>query len=233
MTTRSHIIIINKKAPERAKEMLRSMGNLLEFETEGITYSAIGDHVDVFFTELPAALFAAPNTPEKYLKQLQGFGIKIIQGQTPVGRAYPQTAAYNAVLTQKYFIHNLRHSDPNLLAAASGRMLIHVNQGYTRCNLLALGEKLFITSDRGIYNSCKAKGLNCHYFPPDEIQLDGFRHGFLGGAFGTKDNILFCCGSLKYHSWGNAFHNLVQSTGFSITELYDGPLVDVGSVIFV
>jgi hypothetical protein len=46
-----------------------------------------------------------------------------------------------------------------LLKACEGLTPIHVNQGYTRCNLLALNENLFITSDKGICNSLLDHGL--------------------------------------------------------------------------
>ncbi len=229
----SQIIIISKEAPESAKNNLSRLGYLLELETPGITYNAISCHPDIFFAPLPHALVVAPNLPAQYFSKLDNLGINYCIGAKPVGKTYPETAPYNAVITKKHFIHNLHHTDPLLHANCTGFEMIHVNQAYTRCNLISLDEKLFITSDAGIMKTLGAKKLHCHYFPPSQIRLPGFEHGFLGGACGVNGNTLYCCGSLKYHSWEAEFRKLVHSAGFSIAELYDGLLVDVGSILFL
>lgn len=226
------MIIIDKKTPPVAKEKLAVLGDLLELATSGITYPAISGHPDIFFCQTPSGLMVAPNLPEEYFSLLDRDKIKYRKGENAVGKAYPKTAPYNAVVTSKYIIHNLKFTDPVLLNACKGLTPIHVNQAYTRCNLLALNENLYITSDKGICNSLLDHGLNCHYFPPDEIKLEGFPNGFLGGACGICDQKLFVCGSLKYHLWGNEFRKIVETEGYEIIELLDEPLMDVGSILF-
>lgn len=226
------MIIIDKKAPPAAKEKLVEYGELIEFETSGITYPAISGHPDIFFCQTPAGLIVAPNLPEEYFSLLDRHKIKYRKGETAVGKAYPQSAPYNAVVTSKCLIHNQKLTDPVLLETCRGLKRIHVNQGYTRCNLLVLNENSFISSDKGIYNSLLDQGLNCHYLPPHEIILEGFTNGFLGGACGIWDQKVFICGSLKHHSWGKQFREIIEEEGFEIIELMDGPLMDVGSVFF-
>lgn len=216
--------------PLVAKRKLTEYGELLELETSDITYTAVSGHPDIFFCQTPAGLIVAPNLPEEYFSLLDRYGIKYRKGKTAVGKAYPQTSPYNAVVTSKYLIHNLKFTDAVLLKACEGLTQIHVNQGYTRCNLLALNENLFIASDKGICNTLLDHSLRCHYFPPDEIRLEGFPNGFLGGACGIWDQKLFICGSLRHHSRGNAFRNIVEAEGFEIIELLDEPLKDVGSI---
>jgi hypothetical protein len=226
------MIIIDKKTPLAAKKKLALYSELLELETSGITYPAISGHPDIFFCQTPAGLIVAPNLPETYFQLLQQRQIWFTTGEKPVGSTYPQTSPYNAVVTQKHLIHNLKFTDPVLLKACEGLTPIHVNQGYTRCNLLVLSENLFVTSDKGVYNSLLDQGLSCHYFPPDEIRLEGFPNGFLGGACGIWDQKLFICGSLKYHSWGNELRRIVEAAEYEIIELMDEPLMDVGSIFF-
>jgi hypothetical protein len=226
------MIITDKKTPSTAKKKLALYSELLELETSGITYPAISGHPDIFFCQTSAGLIVAPNLPEEYFRLLDRYSIHNRKGETAVGKAYPQTAPYNAVVTPKHFIHNLKYTDPQLLTACEGLTPIHVNQGYTRCNLLALNENLFITSDKGICDSLLDHGLHCHYFPPDEIRLEAFPNGFLGGTGGIWNQKLFICGSLRHHSWGNEFREIVEAEGFEIIELMDGPLMDVGSIVF-
>jgi hypothetical protein len=226
------MIIIVKKAPPAAKEKLAVFGELLELETSGITYPAISGHPDIFFCQTPDGLIVAPNLPEGYFSLLNRYGIQYRRGKTAVGKAYPQTAPYNAVVTSKYLIHNLKLSDPVLLKACEGLTPIHVNQGYTRCNLLALNENLFVSSDKGICNTLLDHDLHCHYFPPHEIKLEGFSNGFLGGACGIWDQKLLVCGSLRHHSGGNAFRKIIEDESYETIELVDTPLQDHGSMLF-
>lgn len=226
------MIIVDGKMPDLAKAKLAECGHLLELETSGITYPAISGHPDIFFCQTPAGLIVAPNLPEEYFNLLDRHKIKYRKGKTAVGSAYPQTAPYNAVATSIVLIHNLRLTDPALQEACRGLKKIHVKQGYTRCNLLSLNEKIFITSDKGIYSTLLEQGIVCHYFPPDEVRLEGYPHGFLGGACGILDQKVFICGSLKYHSWGNRFRKMIEKEGFEIIELMDMRLMDVGSILF-
>jgi hypothetical protein len=226
------MVIIDKKTPPAAKEKLAVFGGLIELATSGITYPAISGHPDIFFCQTPSGLIVAPNLPDEYFSLLDQHKIKYQKGKTIVGKAYPQSSPYNAVVTQKHLIHNLKFTDPLLLKACEGLTPSHVNQGYTRCNLLALNENLSITSDKGICNSLSDHGLICHIFPPDEIKLEGFTNGFLGGACGIWDLKLFICGSLRHYSRGHDFRKIVESEGYEIIELVDEPLMDVGSILF-
>jgi hypothetical protein len=76
-------------------------GGLMELETSGITYPAISGHPDIFFCQTPAGLIVAPNLPEEYFSLLDQHKIKYQKGENPLGKAYPQTSPYNAVVTSK------------------------------------------------------------------------------------------------------------------------------------
>lgn len=219
--------------PPEAKEKLAEFGELLELETSGITYPAISGHPDIFFCQTPVGLIVAPNLPDIHLQQLQRNNIHFITGAKPVGAAYPETSHYNAVVTSEYLIHNLSFTDPALINACSELPSIKVKQAYTRCNLLALGKKTFLTSDIGIHKTFFKTELQCHYFDPKKIRLPGFAHGFLGGACGIWNHKIFLCGSLRHHEWGNQFRAIAENDGYEICELNGEPLMDVGSILFV
>lgn len=218
--------------PAEAKEKLAEYGDLMELETSGITYPAISGHPDIFFCQTPTGLVVAPNLPEKYFQQLQQHKIPFIVGKKPVGPVYPQTASYNAVETSNFLIHHPPITDPTVVSACSDLKIIKVKQAYTRCNLIALGSELFLTSDRGIYKALAKANLRCYHFDPSQIHLEGFAHGFLGGACGVWERKLFVCGNLRYHSWSDQLREIAVSSGFQVIELCDSPLVDIGSILF-
>ena len=92
------------------------------------------------------------------------------------------------------------------------------------------GEK-FITSDVGIFKQLKKNNLDVLFVEPKGIILKGFKNGFFGGCCGVENNRVFIAGSLSYFPEGGKINKFLD--GFEIIELYDGPLLDVGSIFFV
>jgi hypothetical protein len=227
------LILLDRKMPEPAKEKLAAFGEIIEFATEGITYKAISGHPDIYFCPSPAGLIVAPNLPEEYRSILDRNHIKYLKGSLPVGKEYPETARYNSLVAEKYIFQNPAATDPEIPKQNPELEIIPVKQGYVRCNLIALPNDTFITSDRGIEKSLKLRKLEVLYVDPSPVKLAGFDHGFLGGACGLFEDKLFVCGSLKYFKEQANIESFVKRAGVSIIELYDGQPVDVGTIIFL
>jgi hypothetical protein len=227
-------IIIDKKMPAEAKINLAGMGRVIELHTTGITYDAISGHPDVFIHPVNEnTLVIAPNLPQNFKNLLSETKMNIVEGSHPVGPEYPATASYNAVSTKHYLIHNSRHTEPVIKEMKTEAGFIHVEQGYTRCNLLALGDHHFISSDAGITSTLKENGKNCLFINPTGILLPGFKHGFLGGCCGLHHHTVYLSGSLAHHPGGEDIRKYLLNLGFSLHELYKGPLFDGGGILFL
>jgi hypothetical protein len=227
------LILIDQKMPAEAKKTLASFGDLLELKTEGITYQAISGHPDIFICQSADKLIVAPNLPEEYLTKLKNNFSNLITGEFPVGKEYPDTARYNAVATKNHLIHNFRHTDFMITRTLENLHPIQVDQGYCRCNLLPLKDDHFITSDEGIYKVLSRNQLDVLIVSPEGIYLEGFPHGFFGGCCGIWEDKVFVNGSLSLFPVGEKVSNWLNKLGYEIIELYDGPLEDCGSIIFV
>ncbi|MCX6235397.1 MAG: hypothetical protein NT175_11905 [Bacteroidetes bacterium] len=227
------LIIVDKKIPGLAKDKLSHYGEVLEFATTGITYEAISGHPDIFFFIAASRLIFALNTPGDFLEKLKMYGVTLISGTAPVGNDYPQTSCYNAVASDRYFIHNLNLSDASILDLCTDLTKINVNQGYCRCNLLALKNDHFITSDMGIYHVLEKYRLKSHHVSPESILLPGFKHGFFGGTCGVYQDKIFLIGSLRYYRQGSRIEKFLNEWDYDIIELYEGPLFDGGSILFI
>ena len=226
-------IIANSNIPNSAINKLNKYGEVLPLETTGITYSAISGHPDVFFCLTDNQLIVAPNTPKYFKEKLHSNNVLCVEGQVDVGNSYPETATYNAVITPKFLIHNLKITDNSIREACIDKTAIHVNQAYTRCNLLPLKNNNFITSDKGIYSALTAYNLNVLYVNPKSILLPGFKNGFFGGACGTYKDQFFVIGSLASFMESEKVRILLHDLGYQIVELYDGQLYDGGSLVFI
>ncbi|HSG68557.1 MAG TPA: hypothetical protein VK994_07620 [Bacteroidales bacterium] len=227
------LIIVDKKIPAKAKENLAGRGKIIELETEGITYEAISGHPDIFFHQATTKLIIAPNLPEAFIGEIIKAGISFIMGEQPVGEKYPSSSAYNAVSTSNLLIHNFRNTDSSITRALEDADLIHVDQGYTRCNLLALNNDRFITSDQGIARVLERFGKDCLFVDPRGIILEGYDHGFFGGCCGMLGKEIYFLGSLKNFPEGEKVTEYAAKAGFGIIELCDGPLFDGGSILFI
>ncbi|MEI6851687.1 MAG: DUF6873 family GME fold protein [Bacteroidota bacterium] len=226
-------IIIDKRIADASKKVLSSLGNLLELESSGIVYDAISGHPDIFSCQADDHLIMAPNTPESFVAQLEKSKIGFEFGTRPLGMKYPHTAHYNAVVTEQLLIHNLDITDPKLLDLCKSKQKIQVNQAYTRCNLMALDYKIFITSDKGIEKALVDLNFNVFYVEPDKIELSGFAHGFFGGCCGVLDKKILLNGSLHGIRNKDSLQLFAEQAGFSFVELNNGPLCDAGSIFFV
>lgn len=227
------LILCDSKMPSAAKAGLTSYGEVVEFATEGITYDAISGHPDIFFCKTPGGLVVAPNLPENYFTILDQNAIKYTKGSLPVGKKYPLSARYNSLVTGKYSIQNTEIADPVIAELNPAHKIIPVKQGYVQCNLLALPNNTFITSDRGIEKSLKQHDIEVLFVDPSCVQLDGFEHGFFGGACGINGDKLFICGSLHYFTESEKIEKSVSAAGMKIVELYEGQPVDVGTILFM
>jgi hypothetical protein len=219
--------------PGTAKEKLATFGEVLVFATEDITYEAISGHPDIFFCPTPKGLIVAPNLPEKYFKILNQNGIGYTTGNLPVGKKYPESARYNALFACGKLIHNPDISDPDIQKLNPEVEIIRIRQGYTRCSLIPLPNHTFITSDRGIEKTLKQNQFEVIFVEPSSVKLESFKHGFIGGACGIHESSLFICGSLKYFKEKKSIEKFTARAGIQIIELYDGPPMDIGTLIFL
>ena len=152
---------------------------------EGVPYYPVSTHPDIFMCRL-----GVWENPVIFPGNLEN-----------ITSSYPGNIIYNAVCTGKYFIHNLKHTDADLLNSAkawksalcssaegvapSGELIIvDVPQGYTRCCCLPVDDTSFITSDRGIEKALTAAGADVLLIGKGHIELPGFDYGFIGGCAG-------------------------------------------------
>lgn len=221
------LIIGDKRLPQEVKKRLSKFGEFIDFSSNGIVYESISGHPDIFFHKYENKLIIAPNLPEEFLKLLSQTSLHIILGESALGFSYPDTARYNASYNSEFLFCNSQIIDNQILNIHSDKKLMHVNQGYTACNII-IGEKSILASDKGI-----CKNINAKYFNPEEIILSGVNNGFLGGSCSIYKSNLLINGSLKYISQNSIIEDFASDNSLKLIELYDGPLIDGGGYIFI
>lgn len=223
------LIFLDKRAPLQVRRSLEKWGTVIDFETDGIVYDAISGHPDIFIFQSPGGAVVSPDLPERYIDVLRAHKVKNVTGSKNCGWKYPDTAPYNALYTSYGILHNTIVTAPEIKEKHTN--LVHCNQAYTRCNTIQAGD-LIITSDKGIEKVLQDKNIPVIYVNPENILLPGFGNGFFGGCCGVKDNTLFVCGSISFLEEEEILRTRLTQLNISITELYKGPLVDVGGIFF-
>lgn len=226
------IIIADKRIPLPSKNKLKNMGQVFFIEDQLCTYKSIASHPDIFMCAGEKQIVIAPHLNENIKIRLQNSGYEVLEGSATPGRKYPETAIYNAVVTKSYIIHNLKFTDPVILETFRDKEKIHLNQGYTRCNLLPLNDTTHITSDKGIEKVLVDKGCSVLFVDPKHVLLKGQNHGFFPGCCGIHNDTVIINGNLKYHPCGQEIEEFILKHNAKIISLYDGPLRDVGSIFF-
>lgn len=207
---------------------LTQLGYAIELiHHEGTTYVPVNTHPDIFMCRLGVwetpQIF--PGNPEKL---------------TP---KYPGNIIYNAVCTDKYFIHNMKYTDNELLAAArewkgaaggsdEELIIVDVPQGYARCCCLPVDDNSFITSDEGIAKALASTDANVLLIEKGHIILPGFDYGFIGGCAGHIDpHTIIFNGDLSAHPDYEHITNFINERNIDIAYFEDYPLTDIGSIL--
>lgn len=226
------LIIADKRLPLPAKNALKKEGKFIDLATEGVVYKSISGHPDVFMCHGDEGLVVAPGIAGSLHDELLHTGIHVMTGGEDPAKTYPGSARYNAVITSGFIIHNLKLTDPVIFKAFPGRKHLHVNQGYTRCNLLPLGHEHFITSDRGIEKVLQNEHKRVLFAEPEFVRLRGQKYGFFPGCCGIYKNCVYIAGSLRLHPRETEIRDFIQEAGLIVCELYEGALADVGGIFF-
>ncbi|MFZ4464570.1 MAG: DUF6873 family GME fold protein [Bacteroidales bacterium] len=226
-------IIADSRLSIEAKHYLENLGDVLFLDPQENAYESISAHPDIYFFKHRNRLITAKNIPENWENWLIDHHIHFTKGISIIGKMYPETAYFNAVSVGNLLIHNVKYTDQKILDEFLESSQIHVNQAYTRCNLLALNEKYFITSDHGIEKQLLKSKKVVLYFDPHSVILSGQDYGFFGGCCGISDKILYVNGSINQLPEKRILIEFIHSQGFTLKEISSEPLTDCGSILFI
>lgn len=222
------MLIISYKASDDFRNFLRESGfSFIETIANPNLDPRINDHPDLsLFKISDKTLIVDKSVISYYEDKLKGY--RLIGGEN-VGLRYPKDALYNVVRFKDFYIHNdVTEKNIENFFKEKGISHLKVNQGYTRCSLIPLRD-LLITSDYGIYKALVNKVDIC-LVENDEILLDGFDQGFLGGTCGLVGDKLIFTGDIRNHKAYLSIKEICQKKNIEL--IYpETHLVDLGSII--
>lgn len=227
-------ILLSEKANDSIKEYLREHGHsIVEIQSTEAVYDAISSHADIYLCKLGNRLLLAKEQRPFIKDDLTKFGVPYTVGSSKLGYQYPDNVKYNAAVIGNHFVHNLKLTEPALLdnAKSLGMNVIHVKQGYTKCNLVIVDGHSVITSDQGVCQALSSSGIDVLLISQGHVKLDGFLYGFLGGASGRVGNEILFHGDLSVHPDFPSIMRFIEERGLQIKYFPEYPLEDIGSIV--
>ncbi len=230
------IFIYNPDLSETMKQTLQRFSNVcipslrLPHLPDGIA-----THPDLQIHPIDAkTVLCAPECFPYYQKVIPEH-ITVLSGITPLSGTYPGDCAYNAAGVGDFLFCNTSGVDAKLLELhrRRGKKIIHVNQGYTKCNLCPITDHLVFTEDLGIHNTIIDNNIPIKsiLLPKGEIPINGYPHGFLGGSCGKGENSIFWYGNLNSCSYAREIRDIMDKEQIIEVPLSTEPLYDLGGII--
>jgi len=184
---------------------------------------------------------AVKNHPDLYMFYDKGLicdpSVKVDVHQThgpSIGPSYPANVTYNFAKLGSYII-GLEAALCQVMRDHMDKMgydLIAVNQGYAKCSVGIVDDRSLITSDKGIYKACQARGLDVLLIQPGHIHLPGLDYGFIGGTCVRVGQDMFFAGAIEDHPDYIAIRDFLEVRGLNCVGTQE-PLRDLGSFILI
>ncbi len=147
---------------------------------------------------------------------------------------YPRDAIFNALPIENCLFSKNDTVSRALLDYADecGLVPVPVKQGYPACTTLAFGGAA-ITADCGMARVLSAHGIRVTVISSGGITLPPYEYGFIGGAAGVYGKTVYFLGNLDTHPDAALIRSAIEAEGFSAVSLSEGPLRDLGRIIFI
>ncbi len=148
---------------------------------------------------------------------------------------YPLDCLCNGIIIKNHLFCNEKIIDSVILEKCHemGYKICHVPQGYTACSICKLNDNAIITADEKIALAAKKLSIDVLKINEDNIVLDGYDYGFIGGCYGVSRNKIYFTGNLNHLKNGDNIRKFIKNHNFEIVELSNSQLVDIGGIIFI
>ncbi|MDO5027230.1 MAG: hypothetical protein Q4E50_05310 [Tissierellia bacterium] len=231
---RARAVIISYKADERLINLIESLGIEIIFTQKAKVDPRIDDHADIQVHPVSYDKFiVAPRLFDYYKEKLQVYGIEVIKGSTFLEEKYPKDCPYNLARLNNFYISKKGVADRLLekILEDQGLKAIYQKQAYAKCSTIGF-EDFAITCDKSILKALRDRDIEAYYINNENIKLEGFNIGFLGGSCGIIDNkkILFT-GDISLLKDFNILKKILHEKEIEIIFPKDASLTDIGSII--
>lgn len=229
-------VLVDYRIDEAEAYALMKAGiNVLAVPSSDVLYQAVCGHPDMLLNIIDRrTVMVHRDMQEDFLGKLRDLNINILISKNRLQTNYPDNIILNAINLDNLFIHNIKHTDRELLNQVKDKKIKTVKQGYTKCSTAVVSSTALMTSDNGIAKCAQEEGLDVLLLPTGDILLPGLDYGFIGGCCGIiEEGLLAFYGSLKHYAYESEVMNFLKKHKVEPLFLRDGKLVDRGSIFAI
>lgn len=178
-------------------------------------------------------LWLAPHLMgSRFAVQLREMGFVLDDPGILQSSVYPGDAQLNVCICGQYALYNPCNIPKSIaeFLTISSHHIVPCRQGYTKCSICVVDEGAIITEDRGVEAAARRAGLEVLRIEPGFVTLEGFLHGFIGGAaFKISTGKLAFTGTLNGSRLKDDILNFLEKRQIEPIYLTDRPVFDIGS----
>ena len=168
---------------------------------------------------------------------IKEYGYNINLSEFTVASEYPNDIALNQAIIGKNIIGRIDSCANSILehSKSLGYSYKNTKQGYAKCSTLVLNENAIISADKNIISIAKTIDIDTLLIENgiNQIILDGYNYGFIGGASTVYKNNVYFFGNLMLHNQYNEINEFCKKHGFSTVSLGKEMLCDIGGAIIL
>ena len=192
-------------------------------------------HPDLRLLHLGGDELLTASCPESVRTVLKKVGFRFPKEDIVLGARYPEDCRLNAAIFGGKIIYNPRTADAAIAEFVEKRniMKIGVRQGYAKCSVFVAAEDAVVTGDPGIAAAAERGGAEVlRIRHPEDIALEGFDHGFIGGCCGLLEKKLaFCAGNIRQLRDGENLLSFLRNRGIYLESVCGGAPKDIGGIL--
>lgn len=233
------LAVVSCALPLCAAEILSEKFSLLALQPDNDIDAPVSSHPDMIMCRIGERIFLprsyAADYPEIYGALSSIGGYTVVLSDSPRSAKYPHDISLNCAVTDstecgKNVICLSKRTSPDVITEARERFyrIVNVRQGYAGCSCL-VSDKAVLTSDRGIYSALRALKVPVFLCQCDNIRLDGYSHGFIGGCGGVYGNELYLFGD----EYPSEVKDFAEYASLTVVPLIRAPLTDYGGMKFI
>lgn len=221
------MILINENIPTKILDFLSKKDDLRLLPDLKNISDSTKRHIDLGCVKVDEKLVCCP----EFYKRLKDIPNTVCGEKNPED-GYPADILYNAVQVGNRFICLEKAIDKKVAEAAKELKIIKTKQGYAKCNIVPVGSNAIITEDENIAAVAEKEGISVLKIEKGCVFLDGYSHGFIGGAAVRTNKEIIFIGDISAHPDFFRILSFCDRFGIKTDFIKDFPLTDVGSPLF-
>lgn len=189
----------------------------------------LSGHCDLMAAHLGGRHLAVLEDKAAQCEQINN--VELLKIKAPEKPDYPYDAKLNFCIVGDKLIYNPKTADEAAVACLN-KVPAACKQGYTKCSVCVVDESSIITADAGIAQIAEGVGIDVLLVDEKITALDGFEHGFIGGAsFKISRNEMAFTGVINDAAQKLLIESFLNERGISAVYLTEHTLFDIGSAI--